>query len=124
MKTITAPNGKQYEVEDGWEDVRTMPLDEITTRLYSDGSIGTGSGYHCYQPIAWRPIVKPKEVRWRAERGGEYFFVQGHGKVEYVNDNHDAWDDGHYSIGNYFRTREEAEASNKARVMRDPESER
>jgi hypothetical protein len=30
----------------------------------------------------------------------------------------------HYSIGNYFSTREEAEASNKAKVMRDPESER
>jgi hypothetical protein len=75
-------------------------------------------------PIAWRHIVKPKEVRWRAERDHFYWFVTVLGNAQSDKEVGYEIDDARYACGNYFRTREEAEASNKARVMRDPESER
>jgi hypothetical protein len=126
MKTITAPNGKQYEVEEGWREMSTAPDLTKSTFLFSDGQILSfeWSKYESTKPIAWRPIVPPKEVRWRAEMGCVYWFVDDDGETETDYDTRHVSDELRYRIGNYFRTREEAEASNKAKVMRDPESER
>ena len=126
MKTITAPNGKQYEVEEGWREMSTAPDLTKSTFLFSDGQILSfeWSKYESTKPIAWRPIVPPKEVRWRAEMGWVYWFVDDDGETETDYDTRHVSDELRYRIGNYFRTREEAEASNKAKVMRDPESER
>ena len=130
MKTITAPNGKQYEVEEGWEDLYELNNDHIPlVVLFDDGRIRTlqlslMAHNDKSTPIAWRPIVPPKEKRWRAEEGGKYWYVDDDGQSEYDTDPRYDVDDARYSIGNYFRSREEAEASNKAKVMRDPESER
>jgi hypothetical protein len=126
MKTITAPNGKQYEVDEGWREMGTAPDLTKSTFLFSDGQILTfeWSKYESTKPIAWRPIAPPKEVRWRAEKGFYFWFVSSDGVALRRVASGDDSDDRFYSIGNYFRTREEAEASNKAKVMRDPESER
>ncbi len=74
--------------------------------------------------IAWRPIVAPIVRRWRAEIGGLYFFIEDDGTIGCAMEDGDESDNKRYSIGNYFRTKEGAEASNKAKIMRDPESER
>jgi len=128
MKTITAPNGKQYEVEDGWEPMETMPYGVAVNLLSSSGIINAQISARQSDVlstcIAWRPIVPPKEKRWRAYHRGVYWIVDKEGDAMWRLDMHELVDDKCYSIGNYFRTREEAEASNKAKVMRDPESER
>jgi hypothetical protein len=126
MKTITAPNGKQYEVEEGWRSLdEVFPTSRIV--LYADGSIHTThspSNSYNSLPIAWRPIVPPKEKRWRAEYRGAFWYVDITGEVAAMSEEGLHINRVLYSIANYFRTREEAEASNKAKVMRDPESER
>jgi len=127
MKTITAPNGKQYEVDEGWEPMATYayPTDKQLC-MKIDGSVSTLA---VFDPrgnpdyIAWRPIVPPKEKRWRAEEGGWFWYI---GSTGFAHDSRDLRmekSNAHYDVGNYFRTREEAEASNKAKVMRDPNSE-
>jgi len=129
MKTITAPNGKQYEVDEVWEARETLPIGKQVVLLYPDGIISTWSFRTLgdkieSECIAWRPIVPPKEVRWRAEEGDWFWYI---GSTGFAHDSRDLRmekSNAHYDVGNYFRTREEAEASNKAKVMRDPESER
>lgn len=49
---------------------------------------------------------KPK--RWRAEYGGEYFFVTSHGKVRAAIDYKYDYDTNRYNFGNYFKTKEQA----------------
>ena len=128
MKTITAPNGKQYEVDEGWREFDGTPSCVDKQILYDEGTVmtyrGTCARWMGANAIAWRPIVPPKEVRWRAEMGCVYWFVDDDGETETDYDTRHVSDELRYRIGNYFRTREEAEASNKAKVMRDPESER
>jgi len=128
MKTITAPNGKQYEVDEGWEPMATMPYGVAVNLLSSSGIINAQISARQSDVlstcIAWRPIVPPKEKRWRAEEGGWFWYI---GSTGFAHDSRDLRmekSNAHYAVGNYFRTREEAEASNKAKVMRDPESER
>jgi hypothetical protein len=128
MKTITAPNGKQYEVDDGWEPL-PVPTDKVNRwiLLYDDGTMSPEYFVRelprLTRPIAWRPIVPPKEVRWRAEESSDYWYIHRDGTVCREFDHRGLFSARLFSIGNYFRTREEAEASNKAKVMRDPESE-
>lgn len=49
---------------------------------------------------------KPK--CWRAEYGGEYFFVTSHGKVRAAIDYKYDYDTNRYNFGNYFKTKEQA----------------
>jgi hypothetical protein len=51
--------------------------------------------------------VQPE--RWRAEKGGEYYFVTVSGEVNGFKDGYHIADDNIYNSGNYFRTREAAE---------------
>lgn len=52
-------------------------------------------------------------VRWRANPNGKYFYLPGDGDVAETEDDMSNWDDGAYHIGNYFPTRELAEAFQK-----------
>ena len=52
-------------------------------------------------------------VRWRANPDGKYFYLPGDGDVAETEDDMSNWDDGAYHIGNYFPTREMAEAFQK-----------
>lgn len=52
-------------------------------------------------------VVRKK--RWRAEKGGQYFYVSTSLIVCVSSDLYCLQGNVHYSIGNYFRTREEAE---------------
>lgn len=47
--------------------------------------------------------------RWRAEKGGEFYFVDFTGEVGFDVDGRETTDNAMYEIGNYFQTREEAE---------------
>ena len=47
--------------------------------------------------------------RWRAEHYGEYWCVSAMGKVFKAHEAHSPSDRERYAIGNYFRTREDAE---------------
>lgn len=51
-----------------------------------------------------------KAKRWRAVKGGEYWFIDGIGAIDHFIDNLYHSDDARHAVGNYFRTREEAEA--------------
>lgn len=51
----------------------------------------------------------PKPKRWRAEKNGEYWYVNPMLQVDKCHDTYYDDDDKCYNIGNYFRTREEAE---------------
>ena len=50
--------------------------------------------------------------RWRAGQGEIYFFINSNCKIDttknYIND-WDKFDDINYELGNYFKTKEEAE---------------
>ena len=52
-------------------------------------------------------------VRWRANPNGKYFYLPGDGDIAETKDLMSNWDDGAYHIGNYFPTRELAEAFQK-----------
>ena len=52
-------------------------------------------------------------VRWRAEPYQKYFYLSGDGRVSEVEQYLSNWDNNAYSIGNYFPTREIAEAFQK-----------
>lgn len=58
--------------------------------------------------------IKPK--RWRAEFDGAYYFVGAVG-VSSCCETHCDIDNGRYELGNYFRTKEEAEKARK--LMKD-----
>lgn len=51
----------------------------------------------------------PKPKRWRAEVGETYWFVNNNGVCFGVCDIREKYDNDRYDVGNYFRTREEAE---------------
>jgi hypothetical protein len=131
MKTIQAPNGKCYEVEDMWQPMETRPVNTIHYVLAADGCMGAvrktvGDTFANPLHIAWMPWPTVKEVRpprWRAAVGGRYFFVRGVGTVMLNEDQCSVFDNTLYEVGNYFRTREDARNSNKFRIMNDPNSE-
>lgn len=56
-----------------------------------------------------KEIEKPKYKRWRAEKGGKYYFLDGSCSVVYMVDYYIESDRKRYEVGNYFKTKEEAE---------------
>lgn len=54
-------------------------------------------------------IEKPKYKRWRAEKGGKYYFLDSSCSVVYMVDYYIEFDRKRYEVGNYFKTKEEAE---------------
>ncbi len=55
-------------------------------------------------------------VRWRAAPYKKYFYLPGDGDIAETEDDMSNWDDGAYYIGNYFPTREMAEAFKKVYI--------
>lgn len=51
--------------------------------------------------------IKPK--RWRAEKDNCYYYLLTTGDVSFSDDFYGTIDEKRYSIGNYFRTKEQAE---------------
>ena len=47
--------------------------------------------------------------RWRAKEDDKYFYIDSSGVVLSVEEESFEEDDGHYNLGNYFKTKEEAE---------------
>lgn len=47
--------------------------------------------------------------KWRAKVGGRYYFINYIGKVDFDTDLRGYADNSAYEIGNYFKTKEEAE---------------
>lgn len=56
-----------------------------------------------------KEIEKPKYKRWRAEKGGKYYFLDSSCSVVYMVDYYIEFDRKRYEVGNYFKTKEEAE---------------
>lgn len=52
---------------------------------------------------------KASEVRWKAEKGDSYYYSYSSGEIVSAYDSCDSRATSQYNIGNYFRTREEAE---------------
>lgn len=51
-----------------------------------------------------------EKKRWRAKEGERYWFVDDSGSSDSVIDEHDFIDKGRFDSGNYFQTKEEADA--------------
>lgn len=60
----------------------------------------------------WNTVTKKFEnVRWRAKKGVDYWIIDSEGNVHYTTELNYKVDDKAYSIGNYFQTKELAEAA-------------
>jgi hypothetical protein len=55
------------------------------------------------------PMVILKRKRWRAKKNDSYYFIAHDGDITKWPDNDSEHDDTLHKIGNYFRTREDAE---------------
>ena len=55
-------------------------------------------------------------VRWRADPYRKYFYLLGDGDIAETEDIMSNWDNEYYNIGNYFPTREMAEAFKKVYI--------
>jgi hypothetical protein len=63
--------------------------------------------------------VTIKSPRWRAEKGGKYFYVCSLDGISYENDDYGYSDNRNYNSGNYFRTEEEAKNSKFYKVFHE-----
>ena len=57
----------------------------------------------------WFEEIPEEYKRWRAKRGEWYWCVKSDGKVCDDEEQYTFWDDKCFSIGNYFKTEEEAQ---------------
>lgn len=62
------------------------------------------------QGLQWNPEEKQvKKIRWRAEEGDGYFYVDNQGRKIAKNEECKFVDEDRFAFGNYFRTKEQAE---------------
>lgn len=75
----------------------------------------------------WNPETKQIEdlPRWRAKKGGKYYFVGDCLDVDFNSEDFDEYDDSYYAAGNYFKTEESASrAAEKIRkILKESEAE-
>lgn len=65
--------------------------------------------------LCWNIVDKKfEEYRWRAEKGGEYWYISAIGEVCSIKDNYFPCDDTIFNLRNYFQTEELA---NKAQPL-------
>lgn len=50
--------------------------------------------------------LKFEPIRWRAERGGKYWYIGDNGEIHESTDIHSCFDNGRYNFCNYFQTKE------------------
>lgn len=63
-------------------------------------------------------IEKPKYKRWQAKTGYGYWYMDSYGEVRKTADYYTPKDNFHFSIGNYFKTEEEADEYKKKLIYR------
>ena len=103
----------EYELEAPWQPIETVPRCVAINAMFPDGTIITyryRDDETC-NAIAWCPIVPPKVKRWRAEEGTRYYFVDYGCEVGDMFEGNSMGDRKAWLAGNYYRTREEAEAA-------------
>ena len=62
-------------------------------------------------------LHKPENKRWRAENGNTYWTLHNEGSLEFIKERNDTIDDKTHKLGNYFKTKEEAELYRKKLVI-------
>ena len=60
---------------------------------------------------------KPEKKRWRAENGNAYWTLHNEGSLEFIRECNDTIDDKTHKLGNYFKTKDEAELYRKKLVI-------
>ncbi|MGL6131380.1 MAG: hypothetical protein ACRCZ9_07190, partial [Fusobacteriaceae bacterium] len=86
----------------------------------------SGNQYNCgLRALFFEEIVIPTSAlsrpRWRADERKCYHYITSIGGVDYSCDTGDEVDDARFEIGNYFKTREEAEESKFYKVFHEEE---
>lgn len=61
-------------------------------------------------------VLRGGGKRWRGNAFDRYWFINDHGEVVSLPDDRDEYGDYRYSIGNYFRTKEEAKHALKRMI--------
>jgi hypothetical protein len=62
------------------------------------------------------PYLILKKKAWRAEHNYGYFYIAASGRVFHEIERHADYDQARYEVGNYYKTRDEAEKA-AARVL-------
>lgn len=91
LRSATTSNGWYILRKDGYPDTEDFIVwteNEIDEML---------------EPIPEEP------TRWRANKGERYYFIETDGSVHFIYELGLEYDDAKYGIGNYFKTKEEAE---------------
>ena len=66
------------------------------------------------QGLRWNAEEKRVEkIRWRAEKGKDYFIIDNRGNIVEYEETGDCIDENSHEFGNYFRTEEQAEEAAK-----------
>ena len=110
---MTTPNAGLYELTGDQRCITTVPMGEIVNVHYPNGRCGYSMYYGNTNTdaYAWSPIVPAKRKRWRARCGDKYFYISTLGMVLEENEDGGTFDRNTHSVGNYFRTEDEAKAS-------------
>lgn len=66
------------------------------------------------QGLKWNAEEKRVEkIRWRAKKGGYYYFIDVNLTVKSIDDTYSTFDNELWDAFNYFRTKEQAEEAAK-----------
>lgn len=66
----------------------------------------------------WFEETSEKHKRWRAKENDEYCYIDDYGDVDFIFEDMDELDDYRYSIGDYFKTKKEAELHKEYLIAR------
>ena len=62
--------------------------------------------------LGWNPVLKKVEkIKWMPKRDKKYFYMSNWGEIFQKNYAHTILDDEQISIGNFFKTKEQAESA-------------
>ena len=100
------------------KDLPTFSKGDIFRLAESGDLVSEGSGILTYAKLTlekfnildngWFEEIPEDHRRWRAEKHGSYYFISDNGVVYDSLELYHPTDDYRYSIGNYFKTEEEA----------------
>ena len=85
-------------------------LNSIVPDGWEVGSIDISRAPEGKEEMAWYTKITFERKRWRAKKEGKYFIVRADLRAEGYFEDGDDLDGRLHSAGNYFKTREEAEA--------------
>lgn len=77
--------------------------------LFRDDFFGPHKGGRRTPIGNWMEELPEEYKRWRADDGGDYYFVDDEGDIDFREERNRYYDDGRYKMGNYFGTYGEAE---------------